>query len=223
MTLPADYALALQKLFPRGRGWPEAGGSNWAQLLKALAVEPSRVDARALDLLRESDPRTCEETLPDWEAMLGLPDPCFGNPQTFEERRALVVALLRIEGGQSPEYFEHLAALFGTAITVSEEFVFTAGLSSSGDGLADEWPVLECGIGEAGDFVAAAGAPFCWWVESEATSASEFVCGDSTSGDLLFDFTEPPIACLINRFKPAHTRVHHDINASRALAQFRGE
>ncbi len=43
-------------------------------VLTGLAEELTRIELRALDLIEESDPRSAEETIEQWEEMLGLPD-----------------------------------------------------------------------------------------------------------------------------------------------------
>lgn len=195
----AAYAAALKALMPRGRAWPEAGGGVWAALLAGLAPEFRRADARLLKLLDEADPRTCGETLADWERVLGLPDPCTPAVTSFEERRAAVVAKLRSTGGASRAFFIDLAATLGYEIEIVERRSFVCGLSECGG-------PAECG-GEA--------IHHCWvvkflnrrvvWFRASGEVASE--CGLDPLATI--DFADE-VECLITRLKPAHTHVDFD-------------
>lgn len=87
-SLPAAaYARMLTALLPPGRLWRLIGDSVLGKVLLAIADELARVDNRAHDLLRESDPTTAIELLPEYEAELGLV-----AAATIAERQANVVA-----------------------------------------------------------------------------------------------------------------------------------
>jgi uncharacterized protein YmfQ (DUF2313 family) len=107
------YARALRLLLPPGRLFDEPG-AELTLLLGALADELARVDARGVDLVNESDPRTAVETLSDWESMVGLPDDrVLSIPSTTAARQVAIVAKLVARGGQSPGYFAALCAACG--------------------------------------------------------------------------------------------------------------
>ena len=218
-----SYVEQLRALFPRGRVWPEARGPVWTQLLRALAEELRRVDGRFADLLNEADPRTAFEALEDYERVLGLPDACFGFGQSIEDRRRLVVAILLLEGGQTPAYFKAMAALFGQEITeIIEGFPAVAGVMRSGDNLNKRWLKFHAGS-KAGTLLGSAGAPFAWWIKAKADRASIFRAGSSKSGDSLLGFGNTTLECLIGRFKPAHTKAHFIYNATEAVAALEGQ
>lgn len=116
-----DYLGALQALMPRGRVWPRDLDAAQTSLLLALAQVYERNDARSRALLVDSFPPTAVELLPEWEATLGLPDSCGGNPETISERQARVVVKLQEPGGMSRAYFLNLAAVLGYEdITITE-------------------------------------------------------------------------------------------------------
>lgn len=85
------YWRAIQQLMPPGKAWTRAFGSRLTKLHFAIAREPQRVHARIGDFLLEQDPRTCVETIDDWERTFSLPDDCFPQLTVLSERRALVV------------------------------------------------------------------------------------------------------------------------------------
>jgi uncharacterized protein YmfQ (DUF2313 family) len=108
-----DYQTQLLALQPPGVALPADPGSTWGLFQLALAEEFARVDARALALLEETDPRTVYELLADWERASGLPDGCVTAEQTIAERRAALVAKWGPAGNLSRQYFIDFAARLG--------------------------------------------------------------------------------------------------------------
>jgi len=217
------YVEQLRALFPRGKAWPEARGPVWESLLVSLAGELARFDDRLCALIEESDPRTTVEALEDYERVLGLPDSCFGFGQTFDDRRRLVVALLLMQGGQSPKYYVDLAALFGHIITVEEVFPnHMLGVAHFGETeFAIDWSGLEFGaadFNDGGTVFGSPAAPFGWWVYGTATEASQWEFGVTSFDEPFLDFSNRVLECLLERFKPAHTRVWTVLNATDAVA-----
>lgn len=176
------------------------------RLLPPTSYEPSGpalagelvADANALDLalistaqwLLEIDPRTCSAMLLDWERVYGLPDPCIvatGLVQSFAERRAALVALVTMQGGQSPAFFIALALALGYVITITECRPHNTEHDT-------EHPTYD----EQYQFV--------WFVNSALYNLRELTTEDDTEmatevwGNTLLE-------CRINRFKPAHTYV----------------
>src|SRR5258707_8103611 len=107
-----EYRDAFLSLLPQGQAWPRhAPGSVLWQAIDGLCDYWGFVDGRAADLLvRESDPRTTLELLPDWERNWGLPDPCYAEPQTIGERQRELVMRMTMMGGQSRQFFIDTAA-----------------------------------------------------------------------------------------------------------------
>lgn len=86
-----DYGLQGVDLLPPGPAWQ---GTRLKQFLTAAVREFSRVEWRARRLIEESDPRTTQELLSEWEAFAGLPA-CGGpGPETIAGRQAALVAKL---------------------------------------------------------------------------------------------------------------------------------
>ncbi len=143
------YARQLAQLLPRGPAWRAESGSVLAGLLLAIADELARVDERARALGTEGDPRTAVETLPEWEAALGLPDDCIEQiPQTTGERQVAVAHRLASRGGQSRPFFIALAETLGYPGATIEEYQFAqlrvgfrAGDRCTGDAWAHAWRI----------------------------------------------------------------------------------
>ena len=117
-----DYRGVLKSLLPPGSWW-ERLGSQINDLLLGMAQELARFDARANALKRESDPRTTNEMIDDWEQALGLPSACFRSntvPELLGERRAAVVALLRRRATRTAADIIEIAADAGYTIQVQE-------------------------------------------------------------------------------------------------------
>lgn len=99
----------LTALLPPGPAWELERKPELAATLQALAPELARIDARALDLLGEMMPATVLNLVPDWERVMGLPDPCLGGDPAFEDRRIAVQGRLVDVGSQRPAFFVEMA------------------------------------------------------------------------------------------------------------------
>ena len=129
-----------------------------AQVRLALAPSLADVDASAQQLLVDAFPATTVALLPEWEASVGLPDPCAGEAPTIAARQGQVVARLSQPGGQSKAFLTAYAASLGYVIEISNYAPYRVGLNSCVDPVAtDDWaffllinvnapsaPVLEC-------------------------------------------------------------------------------
>lgn len=187
----AAYFSQLLALQPPGIALPADPASVWGRLLAAMADGFERVDARSEDLIRESDPRSSVELLPDWERVCDIPSECATEDaaNTLQVRRAAVVNVLTRVGGQSPSYYIKLAHLAGLAIDITEYRPFLAGLSRCGEPLSGPEDVR-----------------FCWTVTVHGKRVTRFRSGESACGDRLSDFDPAKeVECLLRRAKPAHT------------------
>lgn len=186
----ADYQAALLALFPRGRVWPRDPGSLQARLAGGFAPTLGRVDARAQQLLFDAFPANTVELLGEWEATLGLPDPCEGEGQTLEQRRAQVLIKLFDGGGQSIAYYTTVLSRLGYTNAVITEFA----------------PFR---VGHSG-----VGAPInggAWWyvwnIHLPDARAFFFRVGVSGVGEPLSTYTDESVFCVLELIKPAHTIV----------------
>jgi uncharacterized protein YmfQ (DUF2313 family) len=133
----SDYGNAALALFPYGRAWPRDPQGVQAKVCKALGATLSRVDGQAGALLGGSLPGARSFMLPEWEATLGLPDPCLGPAPSIELRCAQVRARFTDVGGTSrARYIAFAAALgFEIELVIGPAADFTIGvriLSSDG-------------------------------------------------------------------------------------------
>lgn len=193
MTAPtytaADYLGALQSLMPRGRVWPRGPDAVQTQGLAGLTPSYERSGLRANYLLVDAFPSTAYELLPEWEATLGLPDPCAGPSPTIQARRAQVVARFAGSGGQSIAYMTAFALNLGYAITITQYVPARAGNLRAGQAL--------CGNSWA----------HAWRVNAPLISSYPFRAGYSAAGEPLSSIGNTVLECELKQIAPAHTTV----------------
>jgi uncharacterized protein YmfQ (DUF2313 family) len=226
----ADYTHALTYLLPRGFAWPREEDTVLMRVMRGLAqiwgspgVEPASdvagttqiVDARAGDLLEvESDPRKTIELLPDWERNWGLPDPCYPDTTTLDERRKMLILQMTLLGEQSREFFIRMAAWVGHDIKITEHAPFMVGVSRVGDtrqqnlldGEDDQHFRWEIGPPEI---------RFYWTAHAGQARLIWFRCGVSQCGvdPHLRIGVESDLECLLDRWRPAHTELVYDYSS----------
>jgi uncharacterized protein YmfQ (DUF2313 family) len=207
-----DYAQVLADLLPLGVMWPREPGTILMEVWRALAEEYARVHERDCDLLNESYPGIAIETLPDWERICGLPDPCVQPPlDTIEERRAAILAKLAARGGQSRQYYIDLAKILGYDITITEYRPFLADQGRAEDRVyhqsngrrSDTLP--DPPYGRDNDWW------FVWGVNCPVLDEpiEYFRCDVNRAEDRLATWGNTPLECMIAALKPAHTYVIH--------------
>lgn len=185
----AAYLAQLQALMPHGLAWSREAEARLASLLGATADELARVDARAADLIAESDPRRSSELLEAWERITGLPDACVTDLGTVQARRDAVAARLGQLGDQSRAYFIALAAAVGFPVTITEFRPFVVGAGGAGDDLTDDaWA-------------------HAWRVNAPAETVRYFAVGESVAGEGLAAWGNGLLECTVSRVAPAHTKV----------------
>lgn len=181
-----DYARQMRAMLPRGRLFQRDDDTVQFSLMLALSHTWDRFTARSNNLLVDAFPATTLELLPEWEATLGLPDPCAGPSPTVEARRAQVVARFAAEGGQSRAYYVSFAAALGYTIDIQNFAPFRAGQSRAGDPCYDQqW----C-------YVFAVLAPL--------NTVQWFRAGIGAAGEPLAYWSNTVLECEINAVKPAH-------------------
>jgi uncharacterized protein YmfQ (DUF2313 family) len=231
-----EYADAFASLLPRGAAWPREPDTILMALINGLAqIWGEPVDARAADLLeRESDPRMTAEMLPDWERNWGLPDPCYAEPLTVNDRRIALVQRMTIQGAQSRQFFIDVAKQIGYSITITEYRPFMVGIDRVGDNR-----VIGTGItmydqfghiilnpagtpvqaGQYSEYPYMLGVPenrFYWTVHVGQVSLKWFRCASGQTGvdPHLRIGIATDLECLLNRWKPAHTQIIFDYSGS---------
>jgi uncharacterized protein YmfQ (DUF2313 family) len=183
----ADYAQALSNLLPPGKAWNRDPDSVQAQAVSCYAPTFRRNSDDALALLIDAFPATAVNLLPEWEATLGLPDPCAGVSPTLQGRRAQVVARFSAYGGQSASDFQTYAAGLGYSVTVKQFAPFRMGQSVCGSALGGlDWF-------------------YTWAIEAQGNPVTPFSMGRSTVGEPLASWGNAVLECELRAIAPAHS------------------
>ncbi|KWN77054.1 YmfQ family protein [Burkholderia stagnalis] len=183
----ADYLRAFQALMPRGRVWPTDSDAEQTQVLAGLTKIYARNTERANQLLVDAFPGTTYELLPEWEATLGLPDPCAGPTPTIQQRRNQVIARLSNSGGQSIAYFINFAAQLGYTVTIKQYTQARAGMLRAGDPCCGyDWN-------------------FAWKITAPLNTIVRAVAGAMAAGDPLAAWGNNVLECEFRAVMPAHT------------------
>lgn len=140
----ARFHQAAMNLLPRGVAWARTVGSGLSDSISALVYEFARVEEAADTYRTEMDPTQATALLPEWEAVLGLPDAC-GAPATTAGRRGAVVSRLTGGGTNSIEALTAAVVAFDaeTALhAITHPTQFEVGTDDGGAGQpvgGDEW------------------------------------------------------------------------------------
>ena len=183
----ADYLQQLMALKPSGRAWPDDPNARQNQTLAALAEAFARLDGRALGLFAELDPKRAFEMLGDFERNYGLPEACQVTPDTLAGRRAALHEKVTRQGQQSRAYFIELARLLGFTITITEYDAHTVQSAVNQPLHHETWR-------------------FLWRVNAPKETVQRKTV-QSGVNEAFQTFGNDLLECVINRLRPAHTRV----------------
>lgn len=185
----AQYKEQLRALLPAGPAWDPELVPEVDLVLDGVSLEFSRVEERASALLGEMDPAGISELVPDWEAVMGLPDACLGPNPAFEDRRLAVRRRLVEVGGQSPAYFIEIAVSQGYPnATITEHRAPRMGRSRFGAAHFGTWH-----------------AQFMWTLNTGSRHRQGRRFGVSYWGERFGANPGSALDCLIRRAAPAHT------------------
>lgn len=187
MGLKEKYLSAMFKLLPRGRAWNTAPGTRLYEFFYGFVPEFERVHLRVLDLIKEMDPRTADETFDRWEIEFGTPFDCGGVSDDMDERRQDVIAKMVSLGGQSEDYFLSFFDPSDGAVTIT-------------------YPPVTAVIGAPIGFPLDYPNLFTWIINVPNGDLDYFEAGDM-AGDPLVIGSHTVKRCLIEKYKPAHTHV----------------
>ncbi len=181
-----DYCHAFAALMPRGLVWTDDLGTVQHKLRVGLCGVYERSDFAANDLLIDAFPANTLNLLPEWEASVGLPDPCAGPLPTVQARRDQVVARFAGIGGQSAAHFIEYTAALGFVVTITTFAPFRAGRSPVGTPLYGvDWA-------------------YAWAINAALNTITWFRAGRSAAGEPLASWSNLVLECELNAIAPAH-------------------
>lgn len=203
------YLKVISDLLPNGKAWEHV---KCSPLIKGMSYEFARFEERVRHFLgSELDPRLSVELLPDWEALLGIPDECTPENQTIERRQEQVVQKLTAQGGIDAAYYEFVGSQLGFAIEVLNTPDFRVGISRVGQELTNHEPLnstlFRVGINRVGTQLRLYGWRFYFIVKVPASELEQFRVGAKRVGDRLVETGNELVECTIKKLKPAHVGV----------------
>ncbi|MES1996988.1 MAG: putative phage tail protein [Pseudomonadota bacterium] len=134
-----DYTDVALSLRPRGRVWSLDPNGVQARVFRGVAKTLVALDAAANSILAGSLPgSSLSGFIPEWEATLGLPDPCAGDAPTVQQRCDQIRARFVGGGGQSRQHYLDMAKTLGFTITITNFSPFRVGHSSINEPINDE-------------------------------------------------------------------------------------
>ncbi|AZL74517.1 YmfQ family protein [Pseudomonas oryziphila] len=196
MRSSAQYKQQLRALLPLGPAWDPELVPEVDLVLEGVSQEFARIEARAVAALNEMDASGVSELVPDWEAIMNLPDQCLGNNPSFEDRRLAVQQRLTAVGGQDVAYLISLAVGQGYPnATITEHRAPRWGRSRFGTARFGTWK-----------------AQFLWTLHTGGRHRVGRRFGVSYWGERFGMNPGNALECVIRRAAPAHTVVHIDYN-----------
>lgn len=186
-----DYRAQMGALLPPGPAWELGALPELDAVIAGLAPEFARLDARVEDLIAELVPSGVRELLPDWERVLGLPDPCLGGEGSFAERRAEVVRRFGEVGRQDALYFVEIARKLGYPDAWVEEH------------RAPRFGRSRFGVSRFGT----RRQQFLWTFHLGLRRPGGARFGVTQWGERFGANPNNIIECIVRRYRPAHTHV----------------
>jgi uncharacterized protein YmfQ (DUF2313 family) len=157
--------------------------------LNAVGKQLDEAQRSADQLQAEMFPSTATVSLPDWERVYGLPDPCVTIEQSIDQRRAALESKVNASGGQSRAYFIDLASRMGYPGATIDEFPMFTCNSSMGDVLNSE------------------ADGFFWQLNLPSAGGVFHMTCNSDCNSPLQSWGDDAVECRVRKNKPAHTSV----------------
>jgi len=172
-------------------------GSNIRKLLQGLAYEIMRVEQNHKIIADNMIPIFADEFIEDWERFLGIPDECFkvDETTTLIDRRKFIIAKLALMEVNTAKDWIDLAEFFGYTIRIEHETDFAT--------IPLPVPFLIASGLKATKFTMIIVVDFSGTLPDTIPLPVPFTIGTSP-----LDF----IRCLLNKVKPANTRLVFKIN-----------
>lgn len=193
-TVDDLQAMSLQ-LIPVGAAWGSPDGEavpltgTRAMLFKGFAVGLKAVYERLTEVLRAAGVNSQYIATDEWEAELGLPDPCLAPPEDDEARRRAIIERRRWRGIMTLADYQCLIDRLGYSATIKEHF----------DGMRAGSPIGNRRFGRPTD------ESVVTFVVQLVSPPKHFAIGTSRIGnDRLTSFKQAEdLACYLERVMPA--------------------
>lgn len=186
-----DYDLALTLLLPPGPAWHRMSGSPGSAVLTSGATQLQRLDALAMKLIEEADPRTCAETFEDWLRVYGIPDECMiGLDDLTDEQKRQALLLLVRRSGLTHDFYKQLGAIFDIDVDTGGYEPFRADSRADSPCWGPDW---------AHAYVIV--------VRTSLTSEKVYFRATSRANERMATWGISFLECLVRKNAPAHAEV----------------
>jgi uncharacterized protein YmfQ (DUF2313 family) len=182
------FHQALLRLLPRGRAWRRDPLAIMSGTMAGLAPTYTRNSQAAAQLIIDARPDTTVNLLEEWEASLGLPDPCTAPNPTLAQRQAAVRAKWAERGALDKDYYIDLANILGYSITITEFHQMTVGMPVGSPMYGPDWN-------------------YTWQVNAPQITITPARVGKSACPDPLASWDGGELECRIRMNAPAGTIV----------------
>ena len=146
-------------------------------------------DRRLLnELFDEYNPETTVKFIEEWERTVGIPDDCFDNVGTNEERRKNILLKLTGINSSTEEQFEAVAAILGINVNVKSGFDESV--------IPQVIPFIILGDDEVG-----------YTIVVEVTTEPNPATIPQTIAFIIQGNISVLLECLFNKLKPANTQI----------------
>ena len=184
---PVDQVLGeMLALLPDGWASTHSPDDYLGARFRPVADAIASIEASALSMLPQIDPREAPNLLPDWQRMLG-PDPCqvaAGVTDTVTLGN-IAYAQLTNAGTICAGYFERFALSIGETIAITE------------------YPISMCGSAVCGGSAMVPSPEHCTFkVALAATHVTNAICGVTECGESLGSFAPSVMECVIKNQAP---------------------
>lgn len=184
---PAEaYANQLAKLLPPGDAFESAFQGDFKDLLLGLGDELSTMEWFINLVSLDLHPLHVNVQLDEWEEALGLPDSCYEQVLSSENRQKAILEKFIFNETPTKQFFIDLAARYDVEITITEPQPFRAGSTSGERCYGWEWQ-------------------FAFIVNSTTGAGVEYLTAGGEAGDPLAFWGDAQLECLINQHRPEHT------------------
>lgn len=186
-----EQATVLAGYLPNDDLWHDKNVDNTVLRKVLLGLASQWLDFRATgnQICSEYDPTTTTDLIVEWETAVGIPDCCFSNTGSLEDRRKQVLLKLAGINATTAKQFENIAAILGFDVTVE------AAKSSS----SSSFPMT---------------FPFVLMTAEEALFSFVVNIDDPASGGFPYTFpftlasgVSELLKCLFDKLKPANSLV----------------
>lgn len=187
-----QYKNLLLSLLPKGKIWNREPNSIIAKVLKGLAWEFYRIEARAETLITESFVSKTSELITDHEEDFDLPEDGLELASTTAGRREDLLASQIRRGQQYEAYFEEIAEELGYTILIDLFTPFWAGVATAGSPCGDQRNL------------------FFWLINIEINSLCDIT-------DRIIEYKDANLSRIegkMERIKPGHTHLLFDFSGT---------